>query len=292
MANPKLTGGTNELQERYANSIVALKRKENVVTQWFRRDYEGDPKAGAVKIPTRNTEVTVADYNVVDGVSLTTSATTYTTVTIGKDKAVNELIDGYESQAVPDNIVAQRIDSAGYALGHQEELDGIGTLEDGGTEESSVTALTTSNAYTTILNMVKRVHKLGVPFSEIKVAINDDTWELLLTDSKFSNTAGMLGEQLIRDGVVGKIGGAEVKVSSNMRDVEYDGSTYDVTTEVIVFSPLWAQKVEEWRIMPTINDLKDGTHIGSSALQGRYIYQPALLDSTTCRVKTTKVSHA
>lgn len=292
MANPKLTGGTNELRERYANNIVALKRKENVVVAMFRKDYEGDPKAGAVKIPTRNTEVTVASYNVASGVSLTTSATTYTTVTIDQDKAVNELIDGFEAQAVPDNLVAQRIESAGYSLGHAEELAAIGVLEDGGTEESSTTALTTSNAYTTILNMVKRVHKLGVAFSDIRVVINDDTWELLLTDSKFSNTAGMLGEQLIREGVVGKIGGAIVKVSSNMRDVEYDGSTYDVTTEVIVFGTPWAQNVEEWKILPDIVDLRDGAHIGSSALQGRYLYKQALLDSTTCRVKTTKVEHS
>lgn len=287
MANPILpTDGTHELQERYAQAIVQLKRKENVIRKLFRRDYDGDPKAGAVKIAKRNTEVTVADYDVVDGVALTTSATAYENVLVDNDSAVNELIDGYEAAAVPDNLVAQRIDSAGYSMGREQELDAINILETGGTMTTVSTATTADNMYSTILGDVKELKKLGISIDDIKIVINPDTWEKLLTDTKFSNTASTIGAELIRNGVVSKIGGAEVYTSSNLTFEETDalGETGTVTTEYVVFSTPWAQTVEDWKVLPSINDLRDGAHIGASALQGRMVYKDVLLDSTTCRL--------
>ena len=291
MANPILpTNGTHELQERYAKSIVAIKRIENVVRNLFRKDYEGNPLAGAVKIPTRNTEVTVASYDVASGVSLTTSATSYTTVTITQDKAVNELIDGYEANAVPDNIVAQRLDSAGYSLGRAQELYAIGQLEANGTQGATTTETAANDVYSSILTDVKSLHKLGIAFNDLRIVISDDIWQKLLTDTKFSNTASTIGAELIRSGVVSKIGGVNVYVSSHMRDEDDGGDGYNYTTEWMVFSPLWAQTVEDWKVLPTINDLKDGSHIGASALQGRMVYEDTLLDSTTCLVKVIKTA--
>jgi hypothetical protein len=58
-----------------------------------------------------------------------------------------------------------------------------------------------------------------------------------------------------------------------------------MTVEYITFSHFWAQKVDEWIVPPTINDLKNGTHIGASALQGREVYANALTDSKGSRVK-------
>ena len=41
MANPIATNGTHYRQERYADSIVKLFRKQLVVRSEFMRDYEG-----------------------------------------------------------------------------------------------------------------------------------------------------------------------------------------------------------------------------------------------------------
>ena len=278
--------GTHDLRIRYAQDIVALKRKENVVRNLFRRDYEGDPKGGAVNIPKRNTEVTVADYDVVSGVSLTTSATAYEQVLVDQNIAVNELIDGYEAAAVPDNLVAQRIDSAAYSLGRAQELYAISVLEDGATAESTTTETAAANMYGAIIDSIRDVRKLGVNIADIKVVIPSTTWAKLLTDTKFSNTASTIGAELVREGVVSKIGGANVYVSDNLmvEDTAYEAGK-DTTTEYIVFATPWAQTVEDWVVLPAINDLKDGAHIGASALQGRMVYKDTLLDSTTARIK-------
>jgi len=285
MANPILpTNGTHELQERYAQAIVALKRKENVVRNLFRKDYEGSPLSGAVKIPTRNTEVVVGDYDVAAGGTLGTGATTYTTVTISKNQYVNELIDGYEANAVPDNIIAQRLDSAAYSMGRTQELYAIGKLEATTSVETSTALLTTSTAYGAIVNSIATLKKLGININDIKVVVSVDTEATLYQDVKFSNSAGVLGAELIRQGVIGKIVGAEVYTSANL--TQEGVAEDDVNVEYVVFSPLWAQTVEEWMVMPSIQDLKDGKHIGASALQGRMVYEDSLLDVTTCRKKT------
>ena len=75
----------------------------------FSRDYEGIPVSGAVKVPVRNTDVKIVDYDVKSGVALSQSATTYKNIPVDNHKAINELIDGYESQAVPDNFSSSKI---------------------------------------------------------------------------------------------------------------------------------------------------------------------------------------
>ena len=56
-------------QERYSQLVdiklrAELVKKDGIV---FNNRYEGDPKAGTVKIPVRDTEVTVSDYNKTNG---------------------------------------------------------------------------------------------------------------------------------------------------------------------------------------------------------------------------------
>lgn len=274
MANTVLPiGGTHERQERYANAIVQLMRKELVVRSEFARDFQGSPKAGAVKVPVRGGDVALSDYNVKDGVDLTQSATTYLNIPVDTHKAINELIDGFEALAVPDNLVAQRLESAGYSTGTAFELSAIAALKSGGTAS---TAADTS-VFKNIATDVMEIKKLGVSINDIIVIVSPETELELQTDDKFANTSGQLGAELVRNGVIGKVVGANTKMSANLgEDVEY-----------IVFARPWAQAIDEWEVMPTINNLSDGKHIGASALQGRFIYTDVVTNPLAVRVKTS-----
>lgn len=278
MANPKINGGTNELQERYANTIKKLYRKPTFVREWFNKDYNGNPVAGAVEIPVRDTDVALSDYDVVDGVSLTTSATTYEKVLIDKTKSMNELIDGFEAEAVPDDLVAQRMESGSYSLAVALEKDAIKSLVDNGTTETSKTALTKDNAYSSISSSITKLKKLGIMVDRIKVAVSPDTEALLLNDAKFANTSGQLGAELVRNGVIGKINGAEVKMSPFIDD--------DENLEYIVFGQDYATAIDEFAVAPTINNLMDGKHIGASALQSRTVFKDYVSRKDAVRVKT------
>ena len=219
-----------------------------------------DEVTGQINVPTRNGEVKVSDYDVLNGIELTQSATDYLPLPIDKDYGVNELIDGYEAQAVPDNLIAQRIDSAGYSLGLKKENMAIDELMKG-TVSSDNTALTTNDVYKKIVAEVKNMKKRNMKVSMMRIAVSADTEELLLTDEKFSNSSSTIGAELLREGVIGKIAGVPVKTNYLM----------DEDVEFVIYDKRFIQKYEIWKKEPSVEDIKDGKHIGSSALQGRQV---------------------
>ena len=240
------------------------------------RDYEGSPKAGTVQITVRDTEVTVGDYDIVAGGSLGTSATTYLDVLVNKNKFVNELIDGQEAASVPDKLAADRLDSGIYSMDRQLELDFIAEITTNGTTESSTTVSTDSTVYNNISASIAELLKLEIDIETIKVGISTDTETLLLTDEKFTNTASTIGSERVMRGVIGMIRGAEVVRTNNLAADE----------EYVAFSSDYAQADDEWKVPIAIIDLKDGVHIGSSALQGRNAYFNKLTRTVGARTKT------
>ena len=90
------------LQERYSSLVLAKIRQELVLKDGviFNNDYEGSPKAGAVKIPVRDTEVAVSDYDKANGITAGTGGTAYETMTIDKDKVA----DGMSLYAIDEDI--------------------------------------------------------------------------------------------------------------------------------------------------------------------------------------------
>ena len=131
------------LQDRYSRLVDAKLRATIVKADGviFNTRYEGDPKAGAVKVPVRDAEVVAGAYNKASGLSLTQGSTSYETITINNDYGVNELIDGYDAAAVPDNLVADRLDSAAYSLALQMDKDATTVLE-GCTPFTGITSAT------------------------------------------------------------------------------------------------------------------------------------------------------
>lgn len=277
MANAIGTNGTHERQERYAQAIVKLMRPSLKIRSTFSRDYEGSPVAGAVKVPVRNTDVAISNYDVKDGVALSQSATTYLNVPVDNHKALNELIDGYEASAVPDNLVAQRLESGAYTIAKTLETDAISELLKG--TASAQDDCTAENVYENIVKDIAVLAKKGVDKERMYVAIDYATETLLLTDAKYSNTASQIGAELAREGVVNKINGVKVIVQDLGKDEN------DKAVEYIVYGIDWCQAIDEWKIQPAINNLSDGKHIGASALQGRMVYTDKVTNTGAVIVK-------
>ena len=241
----------------------------------FSRDYEGTPTAGAVKVPVRNTDVSIRDYDIKDGLSLEQSATTYKNIPIDKDKAINELIDGYEAAAVPDNILAQRMESAAYSSAKALEDDAISALTTTNTASTQPNC-TKDNVYENIVKDIANIAKLGVDKNRMYVAISYDVETMLLTDEKYSNTSSQIGAELAREGVVNKINGVKVIPQDLGEGIEY-----------IVYAVDWCQKIDEWKVNPVVVDLTDGSdkYIGASALKGRFVYENVVTDAKAVIVK-------
>lgn len=279
----------HELQERYSK-LIAAKLRASLVTKTnviFNDYYEGEPKAGAVKIPVRDANPTVNNYNKTNVASnaLTYGSTQYITAVIDNDKFVNEYIDGYEAAAVPDGIVADRLDSAGYALALAEDVTGIATLvnaaqglDKAGTafastdprygKAGSVDAVTLSatNAYDTLVDLGVYHDTVNVPREGRYALVSPAAYGFLLKDDNFIRQ-GDLSQRLKESGALGMIAGYAIYQSNNLGKIGANA------VQIVAGHPRFATRVDEWMIQPHLQDLDgDANVVGGSAVKGRWIF--------------------
>lgn len=265
-------------QERYSNLVDAQLRNTLVTKDGaiFNNKYEGNPKAGIVKIPVRDTEVAVGDYNKATGGAPTTGSTTYISLVIDKDKYVNEIIDGYDAASVPDGVVAQRLDSAGYSLANQIDVDAIAVLEAGGTVVTDTTALTKTTVYEKFVDLRTQLSDNKVPKVGRYALITPSVYALVLKSPEFIK-ASDLGDAVVQTGAVGAIAGFTLYESNNL----------SANTEIIAGHPEWCSRVHDWEVAVHVQDLNgSGTYIGASAVQGRKIYAHKVTKAAAVLVKT------
>ncbi|WP_443722380.1 phage major capsid protein [Ruthenibacterium lactatiformans] len=282
-------------QERYAKLVDAKLRntlvtKDNLI---FNNRYEGDPKAGKVKIPVRDTEVEVKDYDKASGIDASAGSTTYIDLNIDHDEAVNEIIDGFDAASVPDGIVAERLDSAGYSLGlsmDKASMDALQAPTDANISATK-TATTASTAYKEALAAKRVLSRAGVPNEGRWMIASPEYLELLLQDTLFVKQ-GDLAQELVQAGAVGKIAGFTVFESNNM---DFESTTRvaskKTTTEFICGHPNWCHRVQEWQVPVHVQDLSgSGKYIGASAVQGRKVYGLKVSKPKTLYIKRVETA--
>jgi len=256
------------LPDVYSNLVLAKLRKELLLKDGiiFNNDYQGTAVAGAVKIPVRDTEVAASNYDKATGATLGTGTTTYSTMTIDKDKAVNEIIDGYDAAAVPDGIVAERLDSAAYALQYSIDTDGATELITNGTT-LGLGLTTKSTIYSSIVDVRKVMSKANVPNDGRRyLLVTPDCYALMLKDTDNFIRQGDISQELVQTGAVGKYAGFIV--------YEWNDTTANLLC--IAGHPKFATRANEWSVPVAINNLTNA-YIGSSAVQGRMVYAHKVL---------------
>lgn len=262
-------------REKYSELVLEKLRASLVLEDGvvFNNDYEGDPVSGSVKIPVRDDEVAVSDYDKANGISLTHGATTYTTLLIDKDKAVNELIDGFDAVSVPGKLVADRLDSAGYSLARQMDTDGATTLLAGATIKN-VDQLTSTNIYDTIVDIRTDMSEANIPDDGRRYLLCvPKVLALVLKCPEFIRSTA-LGDSTVTNGTVGKIAGFLVK--------EWNDSTANLA--MIAGHPKYATRAKAWGVGVHVQDLSgSGNYIGACAVQGRKVYGHKVLRSAAIR---------
>ena len=265
----------HENQERYSDLVLAKMRSALVLKDGFvfNNDYEGDPTAGAVKIPVRDTEVVVSDYDKANGIAPTNGETTYTTLVIDKDKAINEIIDGYDAESVPDNLIADRLDSGGYSLARQLDTDG-GTVLLAGSTPMNVGEISPQTIYSHIVEVRKALSKANIPNDGKRyLLVTPDYYAMILKSPEFT-AASSLGDDVKAAGAAGKIAGFMV--------VEWNDETAGLA--MLAGHPLYATRVNEWKVPVKLQSLSEsGKYIGASAVQGRQVYGHKVLRSAAIR---------
>ena len=254
------------LQERYSEIVLAKLRSTSVFANIVGRQFEGDPKAGAVKVPVR-AETTVAAYNPALGLAGTNTATTFKTINVDKDYAVNEIIDGYEASALPDGKIAERLDSAGYSLGKQADNDILAVIN------ASKQAASTSKTKVVgqILDTVAEAVALGVDKEKIWVVVSPAKMADLLEETLFvgGNTI-----QNMQTGQIGALAGTPVYVSNNA----------NFTDAFIVGNSDYTHFVCDFMVAPQVRD-GSNQYIGSAQVVARMVYGAAVTEASTILYK-------
>lgn len=171
----------HEAQERYSSLVLAKMRSENILKDGiiFNNDYEGDPVAGAVKVPVRDGEVKVGDYDRSAGGDLSESSTEYRSILINREKYVNELVDG------------------------------ASTLISQGTRVNT-SSISASTVYSDVVDIRTLMSKANVPNDGRRyLLVTPDIYAAMLKSPLFVQ-ASALGDEVKQSGAVGKIAGFTV----------------------------------------------------------------------------------
>lgn len=268
----------HNLQERYSQ-LTDVKLRASLVTKdhvVFNTRYDGNPVAGAVKVPVRDAEVTVEDYSKTGGTNLTHGSTIYLNIPISNDKAVNELIDGYDAAGVPDNLVADRIDSAGYSLGLTLDTAGVALLAGAdtavyattdpryGKKATAHTLGADESIFDACVDARASMTKVYVPATGRYVLASPDFYSKILKDKDNFVKKGDLSQKLVETGAVGEIAGFAV----------YETPNLPAGVLAVFGHPDYATRIDEYKVPVHVQDLSgSGKYIGACAVQGRMVYE-------------------
>ncbi|MDR0992691.1 MAG: hypothetical protein LBL87_07345 [Ruminococcus sp.] len=255
---------------RYSDLVAAKLRRAAVLKNdiVFSMSYEGSASAGAVKIPVRDREVAAVDYDKANGASPDGSTTVYQTLIINRDKAVNEIIDGYDAATVPDDLIADRLDSAGYSLAYALDNDGANVLLSEGTR-ANIGSLTANNVYDMIVDARTKLSKANVPDDGRRyILVTPEVYAYLLRDTVNFIGASALSDEIKATGAIGKVAGFNV--------YEWNDSTANLC--FIAGHPSYAVRAEEFSVPVKVVNLDgDANYIGACAVKGRMVYAHKVL---------------
>ena len=169
------------------------------------------------------------------GAEMSKASSEWITITIDKDKYINEIVDGYEANAVPDGIVADRLDSAGYGLAETLDKDGAAELVTSGTISEDTTAFTKQTVYSKFVDARTTLSTNNVPVNGRYAIVTPEVYALVLKSDEFIK-ASALGDSVVQTGALGQIAGFMVFESNNLGE----------NVEAVFGHPSCATRVNEW----------------------------------------------
>ena len=260
----------------YSDISEQVLAQESIIRSVSNLDVEGTPGTTQVSVYVHSL-ATVADYVPGTGVSLTNDGSSYVVLTTLKEKAVNELLDGYTVDTAPADLVVSRFQAGVSALGEQVDTDALILMESGGTELVAVGGAkpVAGTIYADILALKKAIDDTKAPRRERSLLINPEMESLLLNvDSKVILNTDR-GDRILQEGWIGRVAGFDV----------FGTTLLPSGTNMIALQKRGFAYRDSWKVAPVIQSLAgSGTYIGDSAVQGRMAYTYGVIRATLIQV--------
>ena len=269
------------IPELWSARLLQGLEKSHVATNLVNRDYEGQIRNQgdkvnintlsdvAIKTYTPNSDIASPDDLTTTKQQLEITEADYFNIQlddVDRVQAAGELMDtamrnvAYKMNDKTDSFIRGKI-ASGVASGNI-----IGTTE-------SPIQVTKNNIYESIIEMRTKLDKANVPTSGRTIIIPPEIYALLLQDERFVKSDAVAGQNVLVNGLVGRVAGFDVFESNN---VVYDTNNkfWKVTAQVRTATTFAEQivKTEAYRMEKRFSDAVKGLHVyGAKVTDGTQI---------------------
>lgn len=250
--------------EGYSNISEEVLAEASIIRQVSRKDIVGTPGSTTVKVYV-NELATIADYVPGTGVAISADGSAYVTVNNLKEKAVNEILDGFTVETAPADYVVQRLMAAMAAAGERIDIDGFTKMVADGTTlvAASGDAPTVANIYSKVIALKTALDNAKAPQSKRNLIITPEVLGLMLDQASKLVLDTTRGDSIQTDGYIGRVLGFDVFVTTLIPS----GTNMIATQErAFVFGMAFTREV----MVQSLDG--SGTYIGDAAVQGRWAY--------------------
>lgn len=269
------------IPELWSARLLQGLEKSHVATNLVNRDYEGQIRNQGDKVNINTlSDVAIKTYTPnSDIASPDDLTTTKQQLEITEADYFNIQLDDVDRVQAAGELMDTAMGNVAYKMNDRTDSFILGKIASGvasgniiGTTESPI-QVTKNNIYESIIEMRTKLDKANVPTSGRTIIIPPEIYALLLQDERFVKSDAVAGQNVLVNGLVGRVAGFDVFESNN---VVYDTNNkfWKVTAQVRTATTFAEQivKTEAYRMEKRFSDAVKGLHVyGAKVTDGTQI---------------------
>lgn len=269
------------IPELWSARLLQGLEKSHVATNLVNRDYEGQIRNQGDKVNINTlSDVAIKTYTPnSDIASPDDLTTTKQQLEITEADYFNIQLDDVDRVQAAGELMDTAMRNVAYKMNDRTDSFILGKIASGvasgniiGTTESPI-QVTKNNIYESIIEMRTKLDKANVPTSGRTIIIPPEIYALLLQDERFVKSDAVAGQNVLVNGLVGRVAGFDVFESNN---VVYDtvNKFWKVTAQVRTATTFAEQiiKTEAYRMEKRFSDAVKGLHVyGAKVTDGTQI---------------------
>ena len=269
------------IPELWSARLLQGLEKSHVATNLVNRDYEGQIRNQGDKVNINTlSDVAIKTYTPnSDIASPDDLTTTKQQLEITEADYFNIQLDDVDRVQAAGELMDTAMRNVAYKMNDRTDGFILGKIASGvdsgniiGTTESPI-QVTKNNIYESIIEMRTKLDKANVPTSGRTIIIPPEIYALLLQDERFVKSDAVAGQNVLVNGLVGRVAGFDVFESNN---VVYDTNNkfWKVTAQVRTATTFAEQivKTEAYRMEKRFSDAVKGLHVyGAKVTDGTQI---------------------
>lgn len=269
------------IPELWSARLLQGLEKSHVATNLVNRDYEGQIRNQGDKVNINTlSDVAIKTYTPnSDIASPDDLTTTKQQLEITEADYFNIQLDDVDRVQAAGELMDTAMRNVAYKMNDRTDSFILGKIASGvdsgniiGTTESPI-QVTKNNIYESIIEMRTKLDKANVPTSGRTIIIPPEIYALLLQDERFVKSDAVAGQNVLVNGLVGRVAGFDVFESNN---VVYDTNNkfWKVTAQVRTATTFAEQivKAEAYRMEKRFSDAVKGLHVyGAKVTDGTQI---------------------